>query len=135
MAQKIITTENLNEVTAQEVFDYVTKKVIEQGEPSIDLERDSCIYKNGNLRCAAGHLIPDNINTKSWDSNGLTWCQLVEKELVPSNHLELISELQRAHDNVAWQRVNDNKIAFLRNIKVRFAKIAKQFNLECDYEN
>jgi hypothetical protein len=89
MKTKIITTENLDEVTAQEVFDYVTGKVIEQGKPSIDLERDTCVYNDGKLRCAAGHLIPSSVNTKKWDSHMYTWLQLIEQDLVPDNHCDL----------------------------------------------
>jgi len=134
MAQKIITIENLHEVTAQEVFDYVTSKVVEQGKPSIDLDRDSCMYRNGDLCCAAGHLLPDSVDTKLWDLKSLTWTILVEKELVPSNHVELIVELQSAHDNSAW-RCNSDHGRFVELVKNRFANVAEKFNLECDYES
>jgi len=130
MAQKVITTENLNEVTAQEVFDYVTKKIIEQGEPSIDLERDTCVYSDGKLKCAAGHLIPSSMNTKKWDSNGYTWIQLVEQNLVPDVHCELISDLQRAHDNAGWASVKvENRGRFVPIVKDAFSVVATKYNL------
>lgn len=130
MAQNIITTENLHEFTEQEVFNYVTKKIIEQGQPSIDLERDNCVYSDGKLKCAAGHLIPSTVNTKKWDANGYTWNQLIKKGLVPITHCDLIIDLQNAHDNSAWASVKaENRGRFIPIVKDAFSAVALKYNL------
>ncbi len=83
--------------TEQEVFNIVYKHLLKQSKQSLD--GDQCLYRCGNLKCAAGALIPD----EAYDNEkfeGLGWGSLVRKELVPNDHCQLIADLQSIHDNV-----------------------------------
>lgn len=45
-------------ITNQEAFDGALKHLRAQGKRAVD-ENDSCMYRQGNLKCAIGALIPD----------------------------------------------------------------------------
>lgn len=132
MSQKVITTENLHEVTEQEVFDYVAEKIFEQGKPAYDTGQASCTYRLGNLKCAAGHLIRDEDYKEEYKYS--TWYTLVENDGFPEIHERLISKLQFAHDNSVSEI---DPSLFLTKFDSRLAEVANDFNLEYKrkYEN
>lgn len=136
MAKNIITINNLEEFTEQQVFDFVTKKVIEQGEPSINVKKDSCRYRHGKLKCAAGHLIPDDCYKSLWDVKNPSWEKLVSDGEVSDAHWLLIRDLQAAHDGAAWKDNNyEDSKKFLSCVKTRFTEVANKYNLVFNYEN
>lgn len=102
----IITTRNLHQFTEQEVFDFICRKVIEQGVPA--MEDISCKYLTADgKKCAAGHLmleqdlkvlkakgsvdvfIGSDFKVLGWEMSPFT---------ISPFHLGLISSLQNAHD-------------------------------------
>ena len=93
----------------QEAFDLVVEKLVAQGEPSMQGKR--CVYldSKGN-RCAAGHLVPDELITKL-ATIGCGWhiiCSDVPeaKEIADQ---KFIVELQEAHDAPALSPNNYHK--------------------------
>lgn len=81
--------------TAQEVFDKVYNHLMTQMKRCTD--GFNCLYRGKDgLKCAAGCLIPDEYYKEEMEENG--WVQLVAKEMVPSDHERLISDLQCVHD-------------------------------------
>lgn len=104
-----ITLANLNDATAQDVFNQVVTHLIKQGVKSGKYDEDGsygCYYRhpeNSNIKCAAGCLISDEeYNYESMDSRELPstlWLTLVGRGTVPNHHSDLISSLQEIHDN------------------------------------
>ncbi len=121
--------------SAQEIFDYVVKKVIEQGKPSMD-KQGQCRHRGPDgTCCAAGFLIPDG--HPAIPLRG-TWCSTVLwHEDLRSDHDNLIFELQEAHDNAATDvsrnhtvsLVNENFVQhFKRNAKIVAHRYSLDFN-------
>lgn len=92
--EKQITLATLEQATEQEVFDHVARHLLKQGRRSGD-ERD-CLYRHGDLKCAAGCLIADGEYDKDFENT--SWTRLVEREQVPEAHQSLIQALQNIHD-------------------------------------
>lgn len=109
---KTVTIHNLNDCTAQEVYDFIAHHLITQGEKAsgekvcitgILSPPNGCFYrmeKEGKiLKCAAGSLIPDEDYKPVFES-GHSWKAIVYiyfKETITS-HQQLISNLQYIHD-------------------------------------
>ena len=55
-----------------------------------------CMYKAGELKCAAGCLIGDDEYQD--DFEGEAWGGLVRRKIAPNKHFLLISKLQFIHD-------------------------------------
>lgn len=114
----MITLKTLPTATAQEVFDQVSNHLLTQMKRSMADDTDDhsgCMYKNPEgLRCAAGCLIsPEEYQEaldkdKSFSNKGFefkTWNVLVQYKMVPSQHSQLIRDLQEIHDAtdpIAW---------------------------------
>lgn len=105
----MITLANLKDATAQQIFDQVATHLLTQNKQSMKSgDVNVCLYRNGEgLKCAAGCLIGDDEYKPEMDSSGTIgggtkvgsgWGRLVERGLVPSEHEELITSLQRVHD-------------------------------------
>jgi hypothetical protein len=79
----------------QTLFNKVVRHLLTQKAKS--MLADACCYRSPDgLKCAAGCLLPDNFDFKKY--NSLPWYDLVDCDLVDSNHEELISALQDIHD-------------------------------------
>jgi len=91
-----VTLKTLPEATAQEVFDQVATHLFKQGLQSIN-KNGRCMYRFGDLQCAAGCLIDDDEYDPRWEAKN--WRGLVASCLVPNNHSSLIAALQYVHDN------------------------------------
>lgn len=96
-------------MTAQEVFDFVVHALREQGVPSIDTSDFRCQYRamtesGRTLKCAVGHLIPDDLYSPDLESLSPdnTVMQRVLARLELTEHTELLTDLQRAHDESAF---------------------------------
>jgi hypothetical protein len=95
----------------QEIFDHVWNELHKQKIPARDL-KGLCKYRVVHnesgvmLKCAAGHLIPDELYNKNMEGRGIT--ELVKASIdFPYNfpeyfkdNLGLISDLQVAHDEI-----------------------------------
>ena len=95
----MITLETLPQATAQEVFDHVTQHLLKQGKKAISAI-GACQYRvetaEGVLKCAAGCLIADDEYNRMFEY--LTWKNLVKDGKVPSDHCQLVCDLQKIHD-------------------------------------
>ena len=90
----MITLKTLPQATKEEVFEQVKNHLLKQNERS--LYEESCKYKSGELKCAAGCLIADDEYNKVRE--GLTWNDLVRDGVAPETHQKLIYDLQLIHD-------------------------------------
>jgi hypothetical protein len=124
MVQEVITIQNFEKFTGQEVFDYVVSKIFGQGEPAFDNERGICCYRLGDLKCAAGHLIPDSMYSLHLES--FDWLKLVALKRVPDAHCQLIKQLQSTHDTVA---INFSGELFLKKFDYWCGDLARDNNL------
>lgn len=94
-----ITLANLNDATAQQVFDQVARHLLTQKAKSVN--EAGCAYRGDNgLMCADGCLIADDEYKPEYDSNfgGTSWNSLVGSGEVPTRHECLIEVLQGIHD-------------------------------------
>ena len=113
----MITLKTLPQATAQEIFDQVAIHLLKQNQRSCREIDGVCVYRNSyGLKCAAGCLIGDDEYTPAFEDN--TWGGLEDMNLVPSNHNDLIVQLQRIHDNCDPRIWN-----------VRLAELAFQYGL------
>lgn len=136
--------------TNQELFDFVTTAIIEQGKPSAKLvnqiigDDDSylqvyCLYRSDAGKCAAGHIIPDDrykpemedVTAHSLFSNGLS-------DLLPDDDkaLELLCCLQNCHDGAANKaRSSDgfDNAMFLESVMQSFRETAVDFSLTINF--
>lgn len=107
-----ITLANLEQATAQQVFDQVAnhlltqKKVCKTIEDGMDL---GCAYRStdGTLACAAGCLISDEeFKTRGIDeiNTGVGWLGVIDELSITNKHSDLIGNLQDVHDSGATER-------------------------------
>lgn len=97
--ETIVSIRNLHEVTEMEVLEFITAHLLSQRKMCYEISKNGqtiCKYRHGDLRCAAGCLIPDEDYSKSFE--GLTWEAMVSGGAVPSNHKWVITETQLIHD-------------------------------------
>jgi len=81
--------------TKQEVFDTVVSALIKQGHPSIDTS-GGCLYRGPDgLKCAIGHLIPDNVYTPDMENVSADHLAFTKTLGVD---VKFVEDLQRAHD-------------------------------------
>lgn len=100
----MITLATLPKATAQEVFEQVKTHMLTQNEKCKD--DTFCVYRHVKedgtvLKCAAGCLIADDEYQGAFDqrsSFGSSWKNLLQENLVPKEHADLICDLQNIHD-------------------------------------
>lgn len=106
--------------TAQKVFDIVKVHLLTQNKRSI--VSGHCRYRSlvdgKELKCAAGVLIPEEFYSK--DLEGTSWSGSVRKCNFPSEHLDLICELQALHDFIAPIHWEENLIAIADRFKLKY---------------
>jgi len=112
--------EDLPNITEQQVYDQVLAHARKQGEKSesdSDL-RNTCYYRKEvpsagkTLACFAGSLISDSEYIPQFDNPGPEvansgWPAITSHFNLPSNHMDLISSLQKLHDQypvAGWER-------------------------------
>jgi hypothetical protein len=100
----------------QTLFNEVVRHLLTQKAKS--MLDDACCYRSPDgLKCAAGCLLPDNFDFKTY--NSFPWADLVERDLVGSNHEALISALQDIHDT-----------AEVENWPAHLSDLSKKHNLK-----
>jgi len=129
-------------IAAQELFDYITSKVLEQGRPSIletnDEEGEArvvCVYRGeSGAKCAAGHVIPDAWYREEQESRSIDGVLDGEPRLKASlgPHLPLLLSLQEAHDN----SYRDSRLCstFTAEFIRRAIRVAEAYNLNHAFE-
>lgn len=119
-----------NTARAQDVFDFVAFKLIQQGKPSVTADGAKCLYRDGNGgKCAAGHLIPDEEYRPVIEGMGIAFCA----ERVPAlaalvrHGLDLLLDLlQQAHDDAA----RDHADTWLASWRSNMSGVARLHNLD-----
>ena len=97
----------------QELLEVSYRHVVKQGKPSYDASEKECLYKFGDLGCAAAPFIKEYIP----DMENIGWTLLAEEYPVRLNplavkHAEFVSGvLQRAHDRAAVHAGPDDFLA------------------------
>lgn len=99
----MITLKTLPQASPQEVFDQVAQHLLTQNEKfkSKSSNGEVCLYRSGELKCAAGCLIGDDeyVSSMDGDGEGSSWTNLVNLGAVPPEHQNLVTPLQNIHDN------------------------------------
>ncbi len=93
----------------QEVFDYVVNALRLQNERSI--REGSCVYRGPDgLKCAAGHLIPDEDYKSCFEGRSVMMLSNAEVAIYFKNNqfdINLVCDLQEIHDSYEvcnWER-------------------------------
>jgi hypothetical protein len=110
-------------MTPQEIFTSAYLGVVNQGKQSLKAD-GNCAYRgDGGLKCAVGFMIDDE-TAKSWDNVGCISdvCKIEDVPDWVSDNIDLLDEIQSAHDNPRPWTVN--------LYKTRMAGIAARHNLE-----
>lgn len=110
----MITLATLPNATEQQVFDQIANHLLTQKEKCfVSYKNRVCQYHSGNLKCAAGCLISEEEYENNTSIEGFNyfegnqWDYLVEEYGLPSEHKDLIVELQNIHDDVVpedWKK-------------------------------
>jgi|LakMenE01Jun11ns_1017448.scaffolds.fasta_scaffold9739208_1 hypothetical protein len=131
-------------VEAQELFDYITSKVLEQGRPSLEtnyekgVTRQVCVYRGQDgAKCAAGHVIPGAWYSEKLEGRAadgvLEGEPRLEASLAP--HLSLLLDLQGAHDSAYQASVlHSKRPTFMEGFIRRAIHIAEEYNLNHAFE-
>lgn len=86
---------NLDEMTAQEVFEASAIHLLEQSKVSKENEHSLCAYKTDEGICCAAAIFIQNYN-KSME--GRSWSGLVDTHNQTTTHRILVHDLQFIHD-------------------------------------
>jgi predicted Fe-S protein YdhL (DUF1289 family) len=85
----------------QSVFDFVLAHLRKQNKAALAPDGYRCVYKNGDLKCAVGCLIPDRQYDKSIEGSAVVEGSLIGNLLsrLGYKNLPLLSAMQEVHDN------------------------------------
>lgn len=130
----------------QEIFDFVISKLHEQGKQCVD-ELGNCRYRGPNgMKCAIGHLIPDDSYREYFESQSVTYLPIQKALSKNASHpvycldisdnddnLGFLIDLQDFHDNdVNWDETGLRLwkvIKFADRWDLDTTKIAKLFGI------
>ncbi len=120
--------------TDQEIFDFVVKKVIAQGEASMHpTNKHMCGYRGPQGACAAGHLIKDEFYAPEMEGFPASHPEVLDAIQLSYPDWDankyLLSTLQGAHDNAS----NADQEDFVPQFKASAANVAKNFGLEFNH--
>jgi hypothetical protein len=121
MQYKVITLDNLEEATAQEVFNHVVNHLVTQKIRSFNgsVCRNRMPAAAGQiLRCAAGSLITDEQYMRLEHKEG-SWYEMVANNNLTVCHRALIESLQIEHDSTCEEFTPEY-----------FDDVAEQYGLE-----
>ena len=91
----------MNKLSNQELVNFVSEKIIEQGNPSINTDTGYCMYSFNGKCCAAGHLLSEEDKQIIHEELG---CRDEYNEPIFDKYVEdtfFLRLLQSAHDNAA----------------------------------
>jgi hypothetical protein len=97
-------------MTRQEIFNTVARHLLTQGKPARS-ELGACYYRHKGLKCAAGALLPDDLELSD-ARNGIPFGKLREatpvlQEMFEDEDVAFIEALQNIHDvmdHVMWRK-------------------------------
>jgi hypothetical protein len=108
------------QMSAQELFERVANHLLNQGSRSAD-SGDYCLYRGpAGMMCAAGILIPDEAYKPEMEQKA--WCKLVSNFDFPTEHKDLIIDLQIIHDDYPPE-----------NWRVQLIQCGKRHNLNTEF--
>lgn len=115
-------------MTNQETFDTVVTALRKQEKPSVN-EIGECMYRGPNgLKCAAGHLIPDDKYNPEFEGIAITEWDIGPILKEQGYDIRLVEELQDAHDSSSNYYGYLSK-GYLSKLEERFKGIAEKFQL------
>lgn len=107
-------------MSAQELFVKVANHLLKQGKRSAD-SNDYCLYRGPDgMMCAAGILIPDEVYKPEMEQQA--WYKLVSNFDFPTEHKDLITDLQIIHDDYPSE-----------NWRVHLIQHGKRHNLNTEF--
>ena len=123
---------------AQEVYDTVVQHLFAQGKPAFGYYSEEktvgapgCAYRIGELKCAVGCLIPDDVYRRDMENQSVK--NLVDHWEVPpyfEYHIPLLNKLQTVHDSSRnWEHDNPEKGWNYANLAEDLLEAAYLFNL------
>lgn len=118
------------DMSLQEMFDFVCKKIIEQGNKSVNSKYE-CLYRGPDgLKCAAGWLIPDDEYDPEIEGYGVHALRSRQLAFVLMSYdqVSLLEDLQKSHDGDDLERVRD--LDFVGVFKQRAAGVARDWDLD-----
>lgn len=101
----------------QRIFNKVAKHLMRQKTRSQD-KGGICMYRYGELMCAAGVLIPDEKYLPEME--GMGWRSMVQKRFVSRVNEEFIEELQILHDSASLPYWRDELIELAIDHKLNY---------------
>lgn len=115
-------------MTLQETFDFVARALAAQGRPSI--EDGLCVYRGpGGLKCAAGHLIPDDRYSRGMENLPAQHPSIAGMLAELGHSTGLVSALQAAHDEAPRY---DSREKWLKAWRPYMLRVANAFGLKPD---
>lgn len=111
------------DLTPQECFDLAATHILSTGQASIN-ENGRCSY-NG-IGCAASPFL----TPEARENLVSTWTTLQQMGLVPDANLQLIDQLQDAHDDIAGAVLNRPELKFMDLWRAEMREIARRFHLD-----
>lgn len=96
--------------SSQQIFDEVVTALRKQGRPSVN-EAGGCLYRGPDgLKCAAGHLIPDDAYSPGMEGESVWQPEVLgalrRAGVAGDLNQHLVSRLQSAHDNAVGDALN-----------------------------
>lgn len=119
--------------TPQKIFDYVSEHLIKQGQRAVD-NYNNCQYcSEQETSCAVGCLLPDSVYNPSLEGRVVQelpgYIEDKEFGVFLLNNMELLKELQNAHDSFFKDtdvlRKQLNVVATLFNLNTEVLKETK----------
>lgn len=105
----------------QEIFDKVSKHLLEQNERAV--EHKDCKYRTSTgLKCAAGCLIPDNDYSPKMEKTIVVGLDFFQESGYSSEEIQMIGILQQIHD-----------LSEPKHWKRQLKTLAKEHELVCGF--
>lgn len=118
-----VTVDNLDQATAQNVFETIARHLLAQNKQSRNNEGLCCYRGEEGSMCAAGVLIPNEKYDPKMDNvKSTAWCFIADRYSFSRNHDGLIGGLQYIHDGWAPYEWPEKLIDFAqsRNLNADF---------------
>jgi hypothetical protein len=135
------TTERLNAMSLQEIFDFVNEQVIKQAKPSWRGELGDCAYRGPNgLKCAAGFLLDDEDFDPDMEGKGARdMCNMIgfrsghdvndlDYADTITRKRDLIARMQGAHDGAARCAMDDGEANFVDSFTEKMEHVRAWLN-------
>jgi len=132
------------ELNPQSIFNYAYKFIVEQGQPSVTINKfTSCVsgcryLGDSGLKCAASCLFTDEERQYVLDEgmNSGSVHNLRSRSLFPERlypFFQIINSIQSAHDDAALRKQGEEWSTngdFVAAFKVNMARVAEDYKLE-----